>query len=43
MTHKERNIADAMITQASEKALRTFVTGLTGNTGRILYASNPST
>lgn len=32
-----------MIRDASDKALRTFVTGLTGSLGRILYAANPST
>lgn len=43
MTHKEKRIAQAMIKDASDKALRTFVTGLNGNFGRILYASNPTT
>lgn len=43
MTHKERGIAEAMVRDASDKALRTFVTGLTGSLGRILYASNPTT
>lgn len=43
MTHRETNIAQAMVRDASEKALRTFVTGLRGSLGQILYASNPST
>lgn len=43
MTHKERSVAKAMVQDAAEKALRTFVTGLRGDLGRILYASNPST
>lgn len=43
MTHRERGIAEAMISDAADKALRTFVTGLTGHFGRILYASNPAT
>lgn len=42
MTHKERSVACAMVQDASEKALRTFVTGLKGDLGRILYASDPS-
>lgn len=42
MTHKSRGIAEAMVKDASEKALRTFVTGLTGNLGSILYASHPA-
>lgn len=41
MTHKERSIAMAMIKDASAKALRTFITGLKGSFGRILYASDP--
>lgn len=43
MTHKDKPVARAMVHDASEKALRTFVTGLRGDLGRILYASNPST
>lgn len=43
MTYKEKNIARAMVANAAEKALRTFVTGLRGNLGQILYASNPTT
>lgn len=43
MTHKEKPVARAMVQEASAKALRTFVTGLRGDLGRILYASNPST
>lgn len=43
MTHKEKLVARAMVHEASEKALRTFVTGLRGDLGRILYASNPTT
>lgn len=43
MTHKEREAAKAMVQEASEKALRTFITGLKGNLAHILYASNPST
>lgn len=43
MTHKERAAATAMIQDASEKALRTFITGLKGNFGQMLYASNPAT
>lgn len=43
MTHKEKGIAQAMVKDASDKALRTFVTGLNSSLGRILYASNPAT
>lgn len=43
MTYKERGIAEAMIKDASMKALRTFITGLSGFNGRTLYASNPQT
>lgn len=43
MTHKEREVAKAMVQDASEKALRTFVTGLKGNLDQMLYASNPTT
>lgn len=43
MTHNEISVARAMVQEASLKALRTFVTGLRGDLGRILYASNPST
>lgn len=43
MTYTERGIANAMIREASSKALRTFITGLSGGLGRILYATNPET
>lgn len=43
MTHRDVNVAKAMIGEASNKALRTFITGLRGNLGQILYASNPAT
>lgn len=42
MTYKQKGVAEAMIKDASEKALRTFVTGLMGNLGPILYASHPA-
>lgn len=43
MTHKEKAVADAMVQDASAKALRTFVTGLKGRIGELLYASMPAT
>lgn len=41
MTHKEKKIAQALIDNANEKALRTFITGLSHKRGELLYASNP--
>lgn len=43
MTYKDKNIARAMVQNASDKALRTFITGLKGDLANILYASYPST
>lgn len=41
MTHKEKVTTQAFITNANEKALRTFITGLSNKRGELLYASNP--
>lgn len=41
MARKEKNVANAMIRDASEKALRTFITGLRDKVCNTLYASNP--
>lgn len=43
MTHKEKEAVKAMTHEASEKALRTFITGLRGNLAHVLYATNPTT
>lgn len=43
MTHKQANVANALIDGANEKALRTFITGLNNRRGELLYASNPRT
>lgn len=43
MMHQNKETAQAMIQDASEKALRTFVTGLKGNLGQILYSANCTT
>lgn len=43
MTHKEKIAADTLIENMRDKALRTFITGLSNNTGSVLYASNPKT
>lgn len=43
MSHKEPAVADALIDNMREKALRTFITGLSNNVGHVLYSSNPKT
>lgn len=43
MTHKEKEAVKAMTQDASDKALRTFITGLRGNLAHVLYATNPTT
>lgn len=41
MTYKETETAKAFIKEANEKALRTFITGLSNRKGEVLYASKP--
>lgn len=41
MTYKENQTAKAFIDEANEKALRTFITGLSNRKGEVLYASKP--
>lgn len=41
MSHTSKDAIEAMTTDASAKALRTFITGLNGGLGTSLYASNP--
>lgn len=41
MSFSDKSAAQAMIHEASAKALRTFVTGLNGGLGNTLYSSNP--
>lgn len=43
MTHKEKVAADVLIENMRDKALRTFITGLSNKTGDVLYSSNPKT
>lgn len=43
MSHKEPAVANALIDNMREKALRTFITGLSNNVGHVLYSSNPKT
>lgn len=42
MTYKEKSTAKAFIQAATDKALRTFVTGLNGRKGELLYAAHPT-
>lgn len=41
MTHREKIAADTLIENMREKALRTFITGLSNRMGNVLYSSNP--
>lgn len=41
LTYEQADISEAFIEGANEKALRTFVTGLSNRKGQLLYASKP--